>query len=100
MVTGSARRSTITLPPYVQDPGTIDSVDPGRRDVAGGPPRRARRSIVTCTVRHTVWYPDEWSVKAKADIAVQQGWGGVVIWAGGYEVDGTYDRLAELYARR
>ena len=95
VVTGPRGASTITLPPYVQDPGTIDTVG------AAGANTPAIRlgvpgSIVTCAVRHTVWYPDEWSVKAKADVAVQKGWGGVVIWAGGYEVDATYDVLAGL----
>ena len=47
-------------------------------------------------MRHTIWYPDEWSVGAKAQIALNAGWGGVVIWAGGYEVSGTYDVLAGL----
>jgi len=95
VVTGPRGASMITLPPYVQDPGTIDNVAPAGANTPAvrlGVPG----SIVTCTVRHTVWYPDEWSVKAKADVALQKGWGGVVIWAGSYEVDGTYDRLAEL----
>jgi hypothetical protein len=35
-------------------------------------------------------------VGTKAQVALNAQWGGVVIWAGGYEVAGTYDVLAGL----
>jgi hypothetical protein len=85
----------VVLPPYTPPTGSVGRVEAaaaGSTAVRLGPPP----TWVTCTVRHTVWYPDEWSVGTKAAVALANGWGGVVIWAGGYEVPGTYDVLAGL----
>ena len=94
-VSGVHTWSTVLLPPYVPPTGSAGSVAQsaaGSVAVRLGPPP----TWVTCTVRHTIWYPDEWSVGTKANVALANGWGGVVIWAGGYEVAGTYDVLAGL----
>ena len=94
-VTGVRRSSTVVIPPWVPPATTAGSVAPASADAPavrmGLPP-----TIVTCTVRHTVWYPDAVSVAGKSAVALNNGWGGIVIWAGGYETADTYDRLAEL----
>lgn len=87
--------SPVVIPPYTPPSTTAGAVAPASATDAAvrmGPPP----TWVTCTVRHTVWYPDEWSVGSKAQVALNAGWGGVVIWAGGYEVGATYDVLAGL----
>ncbi len=94
-VTGVHTWSTVVVPPFVPPGSGAGSVAPATADapaVRMGPPP----SIVTCTVRHTVWYPDAVSVAGKAAVALNAGWGGIVIWAGSYETSDTYDRLAEL----
>lgn len=94
-VSGIHTSSTVDLGPYTPPPNTAGSVGPAAAAIPavrmGAPP-----VWVTCTVRHTVWYPDEWSVGQKANVARGAGWGGVVMWAGGYEVTSTYDVLAGL----
>ncbi|MFT3852147.1 MAG: glycosyl hydrolase family 18 protein [Ilumatobacteraceae bacterium] len=87
--------SPVVLPPYTPPSTTAGAVAAASATdtaVRMGPPP----TWVTCTVRHTIWYPDEWSVGTKAQVALNAGWGGVVIWAGGYEVGATYDVLAGL----
>ena len=53
-----------------------------------------------CTVKHIVYYPDEWTVKQAAKVALDRGWSGIIIWAMGYETSQVYRRLAELGQRR
>jgi spore germination protein YaaH len=95
-VTGIHTWSPVVVPPFVPPPGPpIPGVTPA---VAGAPAIRIGPppTVVTCTVRHTIWYPDEWSVGSKAQVALNAGWGGIVIWAGSYETTSTYDVLATL----
>jgi spore germination protein YaaH len=87
--------SPVVVAPFVPPSTTAGAVaasSAGATAVRIGPPP----TWVTCTVRHTIWYPDEWSVGTKAQVALNAGWGGVVVWAGGYEVTATYDVLAGL----
>ena len=49
---------------------------------------------VTCTVQHTVYVPDEFSVDQRSDAAQAAGWRGIVMWAFGYETDNLYTVLA------
>ncbi|MCY7301353.1 MAG: hypothetical protein LH616_19360 [Ilumatobacteraceae bacterium] len=50
--------------------------------------------LVTCTVQHTVFVPDEYSVDQRSDAAQAAGWRGIIVWAFGYETDNMYTVLA------
>jgi spore germination protein YaaH len=49
---------------------------------------------LSCTVRHSVYYPDPVTIQQHAQAAANAGWGGVVLWALGYETPGVYTALA------
>ena len=49
---------------------------------------------VTCTVQHTIFVPDEYSVDQRSDAAQLARWRGIVMWAFGYENLNMYDVLA------
>ena len=66
---------------------------------------------LSCTVRHFVYYPDPVTIQQHAQAALDAGWGGVVLWALGYETSGVYMRWPpprrnsavserDVYARR
>jgi hypothetical protein len=40
---------------------------------------------VTCTVRHTIFVPDPYTVQLHLDAALAAGWRGIILWAFGYE---------------
>lgn len=66
---------------------------------AGSPLQPALRlstpsALVTCTVQHTVFVPDEHSVDQRSDAAQAAGWRGIIVWAFGYETDFMYSVLA------
>ncbi len=66
---------------------------------AGSPLQPALRlstpsPFVTCTVQHTVFVPDEYSVDQRSDASQAAGWRGIIIWAFGYENDNMYTVLA------
>lgn len=50
---------------------------------------------VTCTVQHTIFVPDEFSVDQRSDAAQLARWRGIVMWAFGYENLNMYDVLDE-----
>jgi len=50
--------------------------------------------FVTCTVQHTVYVPDAYSVDQRSDEAQRRGWRGIVMWAFGYESSDLFDVLA------
>lgn len=49
---------------------------------------------VSCTVQHTVYVPDAYSVDQRSDAAQIRGWRGIIIWAFGYESSDLFDVLA------
>ena len=51
---------------------------------------------VTCTVHHTVFYPDAASIQQRATAAMAAGWHGIFIWALGYETPDTYPALSNI----
>ena len=51
-------------------------------------------SQVTCTVQHTVFVPDAFSVDQRSDTAQAAGWRGIILWAFGYESSDLYQVLA------
>jgi spore germination protein YaaH len=59
----------------------------------GGLQPAVRFRHTTCTVRRTVWVPNEWSVAQKAQLARTAGFGGIIMWAFGYETLATWTML-------
>ena len=55
---------------------------------------------VTCTVQHTVYYPDAANIRQRADAAAAANWSGIIIWALGYEVSDVYAQLAGVGPQR
>ena len=51
-------------------------------------------SQVTCTVQHTVFVPDAFSVDQRSDTAQAAGWRGIILWAFGYESPNLFPLLA------
>jgi hypothetical protein len=93
--TGLHTFSTVTVAPPVlptTPPSSIAPADGMATAVRLGPPP----AVVTCTVTHTVFFPDAQSVADAAQIAVDNGWGGIIIWAGGYETDDVYDAVGAI----
>ncbi|MEO5900502.1 MAG: glycosyl hydrolase family 18 protein [Ilumatobacteraceae bacterium] len=93
--TGLHTFSTATIAPPVlpaSPPPVIVEADGNAPAVRLGPPP----ATVTCTVKHTVFYPDAASIAQKAQVAVASGWAGVIIWAAGYESDDVYDALGAI----
>jgi spore germination protein YaaH len=98
VVTGPATKP-IDPPPYGPPaPVTISSIaqgadpDPLQPALRLSPPG----AIVSCTIQHTVYYPDEVSLRQRAEAALSAGWSGIVIWALGYEVPEIYQQLAGI----
>jgi len=90
---------TKPLTPPVVPPATV-VIDEIRAAAAGSPPRPAVRlstpsPLVTCTVQHTVYVPDAYTVDQRSDAAQAAGWRGIIIWAFGYENDNMYTVLAQ-----
>ncbi|MCU1503004.1 MAG: putative glycosidase [Ilumatobacteraceae bacterium] len=90
--TGVHTFSTVQVPPLVlptKTSPTISSADGGVPAVRLGPPP----AEVTCTVQHTVFFPDGDSIVQKSNVALVSGWAGIIIWASSYESDSVYDAL-------
>jgi hypothetical protein len=85
------------VPPLFDPPvlraTTISTAVSGVPALRLGPPP----SIVTCDIRHTVFFPDEWSIAQKAEVALDRGWNGIVMWAAGYEPDAVYSVLRTTF---
>jgi spore germination protein len=81
-----------TPPPFTPGapPNVIASTDP-----AGMQPA-VRLRLTTCTVRRTVWVPDEFSVANRAILASEGEVGGIVMWAIGYETTALWNMLAGI----
>ncbi len=93
--TGLHTFTTVPLPPLViptQVAPAISDADGGAAAVRLGPPP----VVVTCTVQETVFYPDGQSIKQAAQVALDNQWGGIIIWAGGYESEDVYDALRTI----
>ena len=98
--TGVHTFSSVVAPPVLVSPviaGSVGSAAGGAAALRLGPPPVE----VTCTVTHTVFYPDGASIAAKSKVALDRGWGGIVMWAASYETAGgadtsVYDALRAL----
>lgn len=89
------RSAPISPPVYVPPARRVTTVQ-GASDSTGAlkPALRLTPQTVTCTVRHFVYYPDQYSIQDHAQAALSAGWSGVVIWALGYETADVYMALA------
>ncbi len=86
-------RTTPVPPPVIPGPAG-PWVPEVQAPATGGDYRPAKRlgvssTAVTCTVKHTVYFPDAFSVKDRAVAAMNNGWAGIAIWALGYEDDNS-----------
>ena len=88
---------TKPLTPPVVPPSSIIIAEINA-SAAGSPLQPALRLSpspwVTCTVQHTIFVPDEFSVDQRSDAAQLARWRGIVMWAFGYENLNMYDVLA------
>ena len=88
---------TKPLPPPIVPPATV-TIRTANNPADGAPLLPAVRltppsSQVTCTVQHTVFVPDAYSVDQRADAAHAAGWRGIILWAFGYESSNLFDVL-------
>jgi hypothetical protein len=88
--------SPIPAPPYVPPTRVVRTVATSATDTGLQPALRLSPpgEELSCTVRHFVYYPDPVTIQMHAQAAVNAGWGGVVLWALGYETPGVYTALA------
>ena len=87
--------AAIPPPPYVPPANVAPRVAPA----AGSGLQPALRltpptTQLSCTVRHYVYYPDAIAIQQHAQVALSNGWSGVVLWALGYETADVYAALA------
>lgn len=90
--------STVPLPapPYVPPPNVAPRVAAPASGTALQPALRLTppTTQLSCTVRHYVYYPDATAIQQHAQVALSNGWSGVVLWALGYETADVYAALA------
>ena len=89
---------TKPLTPPVVPPATV-TIDDIPSGATGTPPTPALRlstpsALVTCTVVHTVFVPDEFTVQGRVEAAQAAGWRGIILWAFGYENSALFPLLA------
>jgi hypothetical protein len=103
VVTGP-RTAPIPPPPWPPLPSVIAERLERAANAGGGLLPAVRLSPpstpVTCTIQHTVFYPDGVSIRQRADAALAAGWSGIVMWAMGYESVDVYEQLAGVGAQR
>ena len=95
-VVSGPRTKPMTPPVVPPSPIVVAEINAA---AAGSPLQPALRlstpsPYVTCTVQHTVFVPDVYSVDQRSDAAQAAGWLGIVIWAFGYEDQAMYEVLA------
>lgn len=95
-------RTTPRTPPAFTPTGTPIPVLNASGDDAMQQATRLGVSQVTvsCTVRHVAYHPDETSIRQSAQVALDAGWSGIILWAMGYETTPVYQRLADVAPRR
>jgi spore germination protein YaaH len=88
----------IAAPPYVPPANVVSTVVNAATGTAAGlqpalrllPPADPR----SCTVHHSLYFPDATTIQMHAQAARTAGWGGVILWALGYETQAVYEALA------
>jgi spore germination protein YaaH len=96
-VTYTGSKSGPTAAPVLPTPSTYaNSTQP----IAVGELRPALRldasGSTTCTVRRTVYFPDELTVVQRANAVVAAGFSGIAIWALGYETTALWGPLSGI----
>ena len=86
----------IPAPPYVPPPNVAPRVAAPASGSGLQPALRLTppTTQLSCTVRHYVYYPDAAAIQQHAQVALSNGWSGVVLWALGYETADVYTALA------
>ncbi|MFM7685146.1 MAG: glycosyl hydrolase family 18 protein [Actinomycetota bacterium] len=95
-------RTTPRTPPAFTPTGTPIPVLVASGDVAMQQATRlgVTQVTVTCTIANIAYFPDETSIRQSAQVALDAGWSGIILWAMGYETTPVYQRLAEVAPRR
>jgi spore germination protein YaaH len=85
----------IPAPPYVPPSKVAPDVAAPATGTAGGlqPALRLDPPTASCTVHHYVYFPDATTIQMHAQAALNAGWGGVILWALGYETGDVYTLL-------
>jgi spore germination protein YaaH len=88
-------RGAPPAPPAPPTPGppTIDNVAAADSGTLQPADRLTSGQNVTCTIRRTVYFPDEFSVVQRANAALAAGMSGIAIWALGYETPNLWGPL-------
>lgn len=88
----------IPAPPYVRPTHVVPAVGGAANGAVAGLQPALRlappSTLLSCTVRHFVYFPDAATIQQHAQAARDAGWSGVVLWALGYETPDVYAALA------
>jgi Glycosyl hydrolases family 18 len=97
VATGSSSKP-IPAPPYVPPVSAVSTVVTAATGTAAGLQPALRLAPPTtplsCTVHHSLYFPDAITIQMHAQAARTAGWGGVILWALGYETPAVYEALA------
>lgn len=100
VVTGP-RTTPLTPPTWVPPVTDIDTIDaPGTNGPVPATRIGVPPPIVTCTVQHTVFYPDAQSIAQRAQAALAAHWSGISMWALGFEDAAVYSALGAIAPQR
>jgi Glycosyl hydrolases family 18 len=88
----------IPAPPYVPPANEVPTVVAPATGAAAGLQPALRltppSTQLSCTVHHSLYFPDPTTIQTHAQAALTAGWGGVILWALGYETADVYAALA------
>jgi spore germination protein YaaH len=87
----------IPAPPYTPSASVVPKVAPAADTVLQPALRLTPPTVqLSCTVTHFVHYPDAITIGMHAQAALDAGWGGVILWALGYETPEVYTALGNI----
>lgn len=96
-VTYTGSKSGPTPAPALPTPSTYaNSTEPISVAALRPALRLDASGTTTCTVRRTVYYPDEFTVVQRANAVVAAGYSGIAIWALGYETTALWGPLSGI----
>ena len=90
---GSGATPPPTRPPPTSRANTTDPISTARLAPAL---RLANGGTVTCTVRRTVYFPDEFTIVQRTNAVIAAGLSGIAIWALGYETPALWGPLSGI----
>lgn len=95
-VVSGYRTQPLPAPVWVPPATRVQSVVTGADSLVPAKRLAPPSTIVTCTVKRTVFYPDAESVRQRTEAALAAGWRGAILWALGYETADTWTALGTL----